>query len=325
MRSPSKTLRAVAVFIGMALSITAARADTYPSRPIRLLVPSLPGGVQDLLARKVGAELTKTLNQPVIVENHAGADGAIGANLIAKSAPDGYVIGMGTPGTLSTDKLVQPELPYNPATDLEPITLAIRTPVVLVVNADFPAKSVSEFVAYAKAHPNTVTVANGGLGSSQFISARLFQKLTGVQLVEVPYQSGAAPLPDLISGRVAAYLNSPSDIMPFIRSGQLRALAVGASKRLAALPNVPTFQEEGIQGFAFSAWYGFVAPKGLPPAILKTLNMNIVKIMTSQSLKDIMSKLDYEVVADSPEQFRDEIRKEVTIDSSVLQAASPGK
>ncbi|MBV6307167.1 tripartite tricarboxylate transporter substrate binding protein [Candidimonas humi] len=287
-----------------------------------MIVPSTSGGLQDVLARKIGEGLTRRLGQPVIVENHAGANGAIGTNLIAKAVPDGYTIGMATPGTLSTDTLLQPNLPYDPARDIQPLTLAIRTPVVLVVNAKFPAKSVKDFVAYAKAHPNTVTVANGGLGSSQFVSARLFEKLAGVKLVEVAYQGGAAAMPDLVSGRVSAYLNSPLDIMPFIRSGQLRALAVGSPERLAALPHVPTLREEGIEGFDFSAWYGLVAPKGIPAPVLKTLNENIVAIMKSPDVRAMMAKMDYEIVADTPEQFRDEIKKEVAIDSSVLQKAA---
>lgn len=325
MRLNKVSLLANTVILAGGLAAFSVRADTYPSHPIRMIVPSLSGGVQDVLARKVGAELTERLGQRVIVENHAGANGAIGTNLIAKARPDGYTIGVGTPGTQSTDTLLQPDLPYDPATDIQPITLAIRTPVVLVVNAKFPARTVKEFIAYAKAHPNTVTVANGGLGSSQFISARLFEKLTGVQLVEVAYQGGAAPLPDLVSGRVSAYLNSPLDIMPFIRNGQLRALAVGAPERLAALPNVPTLQEEGVQGFNFSAWYGFVAPKGIPAAVLDTLHTNIVAIMKSAEVKAMMAKLDYEIVADTPAEFHNEIRHEVEIDNSVLRKAAARK
>jgi tripartite-type tricarboxylate transporter receptor subunit TctC len=324
MTLPSK-LFFCACMLGASIASSVAGAADYPDRPIRLLVPSLPGGVQDLLARKVGAELTKRFGQQVVVENHAGANGAIATSLIARARPDGYVIGIGTPGTLSTNTLVQPDLLYSPTKDIQPITLAIRTPVVLVVSTNFPAQTVAEFISYAKAHPNTVTVANGGLGSSQFISAKVFQNLTGVQLVDVPYQSGAAPMPDLISGRVAAYLNSPLDIMPFIRNGKVRALAVGAPERLAVLPNVPTLQEEGVHGFNFSAWYGFVAPKNISPAVLSTLNTNIVAIMKSQEVRDFMTKLDYDVVADSPTEFRDEIAREYALDSSVLKKASSTK
>jgi tripartite-type tricarboxylate transporter receptor subunit TctC len=317
--------RVLAAAVLLSSASTMAHAGEYPDRPIRMIVPSTPGGVQDVLARKVGAELSKRLDQNVVVENHAGANGAIATNLIARAPADGYLIGIGTPGTLSTNTFVQADLRYDPDKDLQPISLAIRTPVVLVVSANFPARNVAEFIAYAKAHPNTVTIANGGVGSSQFVSAHLFQNLTGIQLVDVPYQGGAAAMPDLINGRVAAYLNSPLDILPFVRKGQVRALAVAGSRRLDVLPDVPTLAEEGVRGFDFSAWYGFVGPHGLPPHVLAKLSSNIVDIMSTPEMKAYMEKLDYEVVADTPEQFKAEIAREHQIDASVLGKPAPAK
>jgi tripartite-type tricarboxylate transporter receptor subunit TctC len=316
MRFGSKGL--VAAAVAAALFHGPARADNYPSRPIHLIVPSTPGGNEDFVARKVASLLGQKLGQSIIVENNAGADGSIGTNMIAKATPDGYTIGIGTPGTLSTNMLLQPDLPYNPKTDFEPITMAIRTPEVLVVNPKFPAKTLAELIAYAKAHPGQVTVGNGGLGSSQYVASMLLQKLTGTKLREVAYKSGAAPLPDLISGRVQVYMTGPLALLPFIKNGQLRALAVGAPERLGALPDVPTMKEAGLDGFDFASWYGFVAPKGTPPEIIQKLNQAIVAILNSDPVKADLEKLSDYDVANSPEEFRKNIEEEFKIDAEVL-------
>ncbi len=316
---PYKAWLLATALLGLAPAGGAARAETYPSHPIRLIVPFSAGGVSDLVARQVGAELTKRFGQPVVVENRAGGDGIIGATVVAKAPPDGYTIGLATPGTQSTNMLLQPDLAYNPATDFDPITMAVRTPVVMVINPKIPARTVSEFVAYAKAHPNGLSFASGGIGSSQHLSGALFQSLTGIEMTHVPYKGGAGPITDLISGRVSMFMTSPFTVISFIRNGQLRALAVGSQARLPDLPDVPTLAEAGVKGFDYSSWYGFVAPKGLPPDVLKTLNTNIVDILNKDPVKAAMLRVDYLIVADTPDQFRAEIAKEMAVDRRILK------
>jgi tripartite-type tricarboxylate transporter receptor subunit TctC len=314
----SAVLFASAAIGGLAIAGTSHAEEGYPTRQIRLIVPSLPGGNEDFVARKVATLLSQRLKQPIVVENNTGADGAIGTTMIAKAKPDGYTLGIGTPGTLSTNKLLQPDLPYDPKTDFEPITMAIHTPEILVVNPSLPVKSVSELIAYAKAHPGELKVGNGGLGSSQFVASMLFQKLTGTKMVEVAYKSGAAPVPDLVAGRIQVFMTGPLALLPFIKSGQLRPLGVGADQRLGELPDVPTLKEAGLDGFNFSSWYGFVAPKGTPRDIIDTLNKNIVDILTNDPVKTDFNKIDDIIAADTPDHFHQAIEDEFKIDSAVL-------
>jgi tripartite-type tricarboxylate transporter receptor subunit TctC len=317
----SVVLLACTFMSGLAIAGSTHAEDGYPSRQIRLIVPSLPGGNEDFVARKVATILSQRLGQPIVVENNTGADGAIGTTMIAQAKPDGYTIGIGTPGTLSTNKLLQPDLPYDPKTDFEAITMAIHTPEILVINPSLPVKTVAELISYAKAHPGELKVGNGGLGSSQFVASMLFQKLTGTKMVEVAYKSGAAPVPDLVAGRIQVFMTGPLALLPFIKSGQLRALGVGADERLTELPDVPTLKEAGVDGFDFSSWYGFVAPKGTPEDIVDKLNQNIVDILTKDPVKTDLNKIDDIIAADTPDHFHQMIEEEFKIDSAVLAKA----
>lgn len=315
--SYSAALAACVAILGLTAASGAFAAD-YPSHQIKLIVPSSPGGNEDFVARKVATLLSAEIGQPIVVQNNDGADGAIGTNMIAHANPDGYTIGIGTPGTLSTNKLLQPDLPYDPKTDFEPITMAIHTPEILVVNPKLPVKTLGDLIAYAKAHPGELKVGNGGLGSSQYIASMLFQKLTGTKMVEIAYKSGAAPVPDLVAGRIQVFITGPLALLPFIKSGQVKALGVGADDRLGELPDVPTFKQGGLDGFDFSSWYGFVAPKGTPSDIVDMLNKRIVGILTKDPTKSDFDKIDDIIVADTPDQFHQAIEDEFKIDSAVL-------
>jgi len=293
-------LAAIALF---ALTAVAARGDTFPSRPIRIVVPFAAGGATDLIARVVGQKLTESMGQAVVVENRPGASGMIGADLVAKAPPDGYTLLMASTAEIAINPSLYSKMSYDPQKDLAPITLAGVTPLILVVNPASPLHSVADIVKEAKAHPGAISFASAGNGSVQHLSGELVKVLTSTDMVHVPYKGAAPALTDVLSGQVTMFFSGMPPAMPHVKSGKLRALAVTTPKRSPAAPDVPTMAEAGVQGFDISNWFGLLAPAGTPPGILDKLHDEAVKALMQPTVKERLAEQGAEVVADSREHF----------------------
>ena len=290
------------LFIFAMLAIV-AQAETYPSKPIRVVVPYPPGGTPDILIRELGPKLTAALGQQIIVENRPGAGGNIGAEVVAKAAPDGYTLVMGTTATHSINQSLYKKLAYDPLKDFVAVALIATMPNVLVVNNDFPVKNVKELIALAKAKPGTITFGSGGNGTTHHLSGALFEKMTGVDMTHVPYKGAGQALPDLIGGQINIMFDNITSSMAYIKSGKLRVLAVTTPKRSAALPDVPTMQEAGVPGYEMSGWFGLLAPAKTPPEIVARLNKAINKILQSIEMKELLAKQGAEIVISTPAEF----------------------
>ena len=290
------------LFIFAMLAIV-AQAETYPSKPIRVVVPYPPGGTPDILIRELGPKLTAALGQQIIVENRPGAGGNIGAEVVAKAAPDGYTLVMGSAATHSINQSLYKKLAYDPLKDFVAVALIATMPNVLVVNNDFPVKNVKELIALAKAKPGTITFGSGGNGTTHHLSGALFEKMTGVDMTHVPYKGAGQALPDLIGGQINIMFDNITSSMAYIKSGKLRVLAVTTPKRSAALPDVPTMQEAGVPGYEMSGWFGLLAPAKTPPEIVARLNKAINKILQSIEMKELLAKQGAEIVISTPAEF----------------------
>jgi len=294
----------------LALVATAASAQTYPTKPIRLVVPFPPGGATDILARDVAQKLTEAWGQQVIVDNRPGAGGNIGSELVAKSAPDGYTLEMGTVGTHAINASLYAKMPYDHVKDFVPVILVAGVPNVLVVNPAVPANSVAELIAYAKANPGKLNFASSGNGTSIHLSGELFKFMAGVQMTHVPYKGSAPALQDLIGGQVQLMFDNLPPSLPQIKAGKLRALAVTSLARAPALPDVPTMAEAGLPGYEASSWFGVLAPAGTPPAIVTKLNAEIAKWLATPEAKEKLSKQGANAAGGTPEDFAKHIAAE---------------
>ena len=278
--------------------------SVYPGKPVRIVVPFTPGGSTDILARAIGNELGKSLGQSFVVENVAGAGGSIGADKVAKSAPDGYTLLMGHIGTLAVNPSLYPSLPYNPVKDFTPVAWVARVPNVLVVNKNVQAQNLRELVALAKARPGSLNYSTGGNGSAAHLATEYFKMQAGVSLVHIPYRGAAPAVSDVISGQVQLIFTGAPALMGHIRSGQLRALAVSSPRRLDVLPDVPTVQEAaGLKGFEADQWYGLVAPAGTPRDIVLKLNKHVNDALGSEALKTRLNTEGAIATPTTPEAF----------------------
>src|SRR4030095_4088305 len=250
--------------IVLALVASLACAQTYPTKPIRLVVPFPPGGATDILARAVAQKLTETWGQSVVVDNRPGAGGNIGTELVAKAAPDGYTLEMGTVGTHAINASLYAKIPFDHVKDIAAVILVAGVPNVLVVNPSVPVNSVQELIAYTKANPGKLNFASSGAGTSIHLSGELFKVMAGVKMTHVPYKGSAPALQDLLGGQVQLMFDNLPPSLPQIKAGKLRALAVTSLARAPALPDVPTLSESGLPGFDASSWFGILAPAGTP-------------------------------------------------------------
>ena len=301
--------RYVVAAIAAFLSFSAA-AQGYPSKPIRLIVPFAAGGGNDNVARLVGKRLADSLGQPVLVDNRPGAGGMVGAELAAKSAPDGYTLFLGGVGSHAINPNLHEKLPYDPIKDFAPVELLAQAPLVLVVHPSVPANSVAELTAYARAHPGKLNFASNGNGSSSQLAAVMFDSMAGVDMVHVPYKGLSPALTDLLSGQVQLMFSSVVAILPHIKAGKLRALAVTGAKRLASLPELPTIAESGLPGYEASSWYGILAPAGTPRNIVARLNAELTKALEQPEVRASLLAEGAEPVGGSPEAFAAHIRAE---------------
>ncbi len=296
-------------------------AQPYPNRPIRLIVPFPPAGGADVIARTIGQKLTEALGQPVVIDNRAGAGGIIGVGIAAKAAPDGYTLLMAPSGPMVVQPSLQAKLSYDPSKDFAPISQITTTPLILVVHPSLPVKSVKALIQLAKASPGTLNFASVGKGGSSHLAAEMFMMMTAINMVHVPYKGLSPSLTALLSGEVQLMFASPA-ILPQVRSGKLRPLAVTSAKRSQALPEVPTIAESGVPGYETGSWYGMLAPAGTPRAIIDRLNREIVKILLEPELKKSLALEGAEPVGNSPGEFAEYIRLELARWARTIKQAS---
>jgi tripartite-type tricarboxylate transporter receptor subunit TctC len=314
-----KRIMAFCIGITFAASAALANAQAWPSKPIKWIVPFAPGGTTDILARTVGDKLAIALGVPVVVENKPGAGGGLGAEFTAKAAPDGYTIMGGTISTHAINASLYKDLPYDPVKDFVPITLIARVPNMLVVNPAIPAKDVKELIVLLKANPTKYTFASSGNGTSQHLSGELFKSMAAVEMQHIPYKGSPPALQDVVGGQVTMTFDNITTAWPLAKAGKLRALAVTTAKRSSIAPDVPTLAEAGLPGFEVGSWQGVFAPARTPPAIIKRLNAEIVKILGMPDVREKLGGLGAEIVADSPEEFAAFVKAEVVKWSDVVK------
>jgi tripartite-type tricarboxylate transporter receptor subunit TctC len=274
----------LAVALAAAIATQPLRAQTYPVKPIRVIVPYSPGGTADLLGRGIAQKLSISLGRQVIVENRTGAGGGIGADLVAKSKADGYTLLLGTIATHAINPNLYPDNPYDPVKDFAPVVLVATMPNLLVVNPSVPAKNVRELIALAKAKPGELAFASAGSGTTQHLSGELFKKMAGVDLLHIPYKGNAPAVTDLVGGQVQVMFDNIPISLQQVRAGKLRALAVTGPKRSPVLPDVPTIAEAALPGYSVTSWFALFAPAGTPPAFVARLNEETNKALADKAL-----------------------------------------
>jgi len=296
-------MRKLGLIVLMLASTLGAAAAEYPDHPIRFIVPQAAGSATDTVARVLAAELTKQLGQQVIVDDRPGGALTIGLDLVAKSAPDGYTIGMGPIGALAITRHMVAKLPYNIEKDFQPIALVARGHLLLAVSPKLPVNSVKELIEYAKKNPGKLTNASSSNGSPGHVGGELFKYMTGTDIVHVPYRGGAPAITDLIAGHVDIMFESLQSIAPFARDGKVRALGVSGATRSPAFPELPTIAEAGVPGYLAPTWTGVIAPAGVPRPIVDKLNAAINKALVSESFKEKFAKIGDEPAGGTPEDF----------------------
>jgi len=305
--------RIASLTLALALSLVSilAAAQAWPSKPIKYIVPFAPGGTTDILGRTIADKLSIALGQPVVIENKPGAGGGLGAEFVAKAAPDGYTIMGGTISTHAINASLYKDLPYDPVKNFVPITLIARVPNMLVINPNVPAKNVQELVALLKANPGKYTFASSGNGTSQHLSGELFKIQAGVDMQHIPYKGSPPALQDVMGGQVTMTFDNITTAWPLAKDGKLRAVAVTTAKRSSIAPEVPTLAEAGLPGYEIGSWQGVFAPAGTPPEIVKRLNAEIVKIINSPDVQQRLSTLGAEPAPNTPEEFAAMVKLEV--------------
>jgi tripartite-type tricarboxylate transporter receptor subunit TctC len=297
---------------------SAGSAHAYPSRPVRVVVPFAPGGPNDIIVRLVAQRLAESLGQPFLVENRAGAGGNIGTDYVAKSAPDGYTLLSVGPGSLIINPLMG-KVPYDTQRDFAPVTLMARAPNALVAHPSLPASSVRELIALARARPGEINYGSGGNGSTPHLSAALFAAMAGVALTHVPYKGTAPATADLIGGQVQiAFLGIPA-VLPHLKSGKLRVLAVTGLSRSPELPDVPTVDESGVPGYEVSPWYGLLAPSGTPRGIVARLATETTSVVRAAQTKEKLAAQGAEAVGGTPEEYAGVIRADAATWARVIE------
>lgn len=298
-----------------------AYAQSYPARPIRFIIPFPPGGSTDTYGRILGAKLSELLGQQVVIDNRAGAGGALGAEIASKAAPDGYNIVLGQDGNLVMGPAVRPKLAYDPLRDFTPISLVVRTPQVIVVNDSSPVKSVQELIALAKAKPGTLTYATAGIAGSGHATGSLFNLAAGIDTIHVPYKGGGPAMLDLRAGRVSYMVTSLVSAIGSVRDGRVRALASTGAKRSHLLPDTPTVVEAGFPGFDSTIWHGVLGPAKLPREAVARLNSEIVRALAMPQVQKLLQMEGGVVSPSTPEEFQAFLRHEVPKWAKVMKQA----
>jgi tripartite-type tricarboxylate transporter receptor subunit TctC len=306
--------------VGASLAAAPASAQTYPTRPIRVILPSSPTGPVDVLARAISQSYGDAMGQQLVLDNRAGAGGAIGAELVANGAPDGYTIMISHSGPLAIEHQLHLKAGYDPLRDFEPVSLVAASPYLLLVHPSVPAKSVQELVALAKSRPGKLNYASGGPGTGIHMAAELLNLIAGIKVVHVPYKGAGPGMTALLGAEVDMMFNGVSSALPQVKAGKLRALAVGSAKRSQLLPDLPTIAESGLK-YDTSGWYGLVAPKATPKPIVTQLHAGLVKALNQPDTKERLATLGIEGIGSRPEEFRAYLREEVAKWGKVIKSA----
>jgi tripartite-type tricarboxylate transporter receptor subunit TctC len=319
---PRRPILLAAALGAAAAPRTAAAQQDWPNRPIRLVIPNPPGGTSDLLGRAIANHLAERLGQTVVPDNRSGAGGIIPAEFVARAAPDGYTLLIGNIGPNAINKSLYQRLPYDPAADFTPITLAVRVPNVLVLHPSVPARSVRELIEIARARPGELTFASSGSGQSPHLSGEWFASAAGVRMTHVPYRGAAPSMQDLLAGNVNMIFENITNALPHVRAGTLRALAVTSARRSSALPELPTIAEAaGLEGFDVSSWFGMFGPAGMPRPVVERLSTEIRAYLALPATRETLSRLGAEVAGGTPEEFAAFVRAEIAKWAAVIERA----
>ena len=300
----------------------AAWPQAYPAKPIRFIVPFPAGGGADIFARLIGRKLGENMGQQFVVDNRAGASGIIGCEAVARAAPDGYTLLMGTTGTHTTNPAVFSRLPYDPLRDFAPVSLVAESPFLLLVHPSLPVANLKELIVFARARPGQLTYASSGTGSSSHLGFELFNLMAGIKGVHVPYKGLPPATLDTISGYVTMTWNSITASMPYLKNRQLKALGIGSARRSTLLPDIPTISEAGLPGFELGSWYGIFAPAGTSPDIVRRLRNEVVKAVNDPGLRDQFAALSAEPVGSTPEEFTAVLKQDLTKWAKVARQAN---
>ena len=302
--------RLAAILLGWTVVLAAVAQESYPAKPLRIVVPFAPGGSTDIVARLIADRLAAAVGQPVVVENRAGAAGNIGAEAVAKSAPDGHTLLMATTGVMAINNALYAGIGYDAARDLEPVIFVASITNVLAVPPELPAASVAELIALAKRQPGKLTFASSGAGSSTHLSAELFKSMAGVEVLHVPYKGSGQALADLMAGRVSMIFDNMPSALPYVRAGKLRALAVTGTKRSPAMPELPTISEAGLPGYESLSWSGIAVAAGTPKDTIARLNREIDALLVRSDMRQKLAELGADTVGGRPEVFDAHVRAE---------------
>ncbi len=307
--------RALIVFLALAAALVSSagplRAQDYPNQVIKIVVPFTAGGAVDIVGRIVAAKLADAVGQPVIIENRGGAGGVLGASAVAQAAPDGYTLLLGTVSTQGTNAAVYTKLSYDPVRDFAPIVLLSQSPLVMEVRPALPAKSVTEFIALARASPGRITYGSYGVGSINQLVAELFNSMAGIETRHVPYRGSAPMLQDLIGGQIDYAFDGVSTSAPYIKAGKLRLLGVASAEHTPVLPDAPTVAESGLPGFDNPVWFGLFAPAGTPPPVVGKLNGKMNEVLAAADVKESFAKLGFQPGGGSPDDLAKRVGAEI--------------